>query len=154
MTPDEVITAVGGALVLLGIPLLLLRAELRLRANRAKAVKTFEHEASLRGEKILFIEDNGSLEHEARPVGMIALTDKRLVFRSIANGQSIDIPCEKIRGVREQSLLANGRLGGFALMMVKLVDGSEIALRVQGREKWMAAIRESRAYREVADDMH
>ncbi len=75
---------------------------------------------------------------KVRGLGMLTLTNKRLMFRKVL-GQPVDVPTSEIVGVREDRWF----LGGATVQMhlvVKLKSGIEVAYYVNDHQGWMARL--------------
>jgi len=68
--------------------------------------------------------------------GVIALTDRRLVFRKPI-GRDIDIPLSQIAEISENEWFAGNYRGGREYLILKLADGSEKAFQVKNHAGWM-----------------
>ena len=71
--------------------------------------------------------------------GVIALTDRRLVFRRPIGG-NIDIPLSQIAEISENKWFAGNYRGGHKFLILKLADGTEKAFQVKHHDGWMQAL--------------
>ncbi len=72
--------------------------------------------------------------------GVIALTERRLVFRRAIGGPA-DVPVSRIAGVREDRWFLGGARGGRIHVIVVLRDGGEVGFYVHDNAAWTEAIR-------------
>jgi len=71
--------------------------------------------------------------------GVIALTDRRLVFRKPIGGD-IEIPLSQVAEVSENKWFKGNYRGGRKFLILKLADGAEVAFMVRRRRRWSLEI--------------
>jgi len=71
--------------------------------------------------------------------GVIALTDKRLLFRK-AIGQGMEIPLDQIAEVSESKWFMGSYRGGGMHLVLRLRDGVEVGFMVRDHQAWMNAL--------------
>jgi len=102
--------------------------------------------AELAGEGVLLGPEKGSYRGATAPgyptvknTGMIALTRRRLVFRTLT-GKSIEVPVDAITGVREATVFKGSVVGGQQHLVVTTAAG-EIGFYVfSGIGEWVTAL--------------
>jgi hypothetical protein len=102
--------------------------------------------AEIEGETVLRAPEKGSYRGAtasgyptAKNTGLIALTARRLVFRTLT-GKTIDVPVESITGVREATVFKGSVVGGQEHLIVATASG-EIGFYVfSGIGDWLAAL--------------
>ena len=94
------------------------------------------------GERLLFGPEVGYYQGTIRGIvslstyGVIALTDRRLVFRKPV-GADIDIPLSQIDGISENKWFAGNYRNGRKFLILRLADGTEKAFQVKNHDGWM-----------------
>jgi len=123
------------------------KTALKIRAL-AKTSKIL-HDTSLRNENLLIEPYWGSFRGATEKYGkikcdgIIALTDKNLVFEKIA-GDSIEIPVRKIvSSSMEKSFLGESRPGQDYLVLC-LDDGTQVGFIVKDANEWMRHLPEKK----------
>lgn len=71
--------------------------------------------------------------------GMMALTDKRILFRR-AVGSPIDVPRDRITGVREDKWFNRSYRNGQLHLIVQLEGGTEVGFMVSDHAAWMSTL--------------
>ena len=98
------------------------------------------------GERVLFGPELGFYQGMIRGIvstktyGVIALTDRRLIFRKPI-GRDIEIPLSQITAVSENEWFAGNYRGGREFLILKLADASEKAFQVKDHAGWMRELR-------------
>ncbi|UCH35846.1 MAG: hypothetical protein JSV65_05695 [Armatimonadota bacterium] len=72
----------------------------------------------------------------AKTYGVIALTDRRLIFRKPI-GRDTEIPLSDIAEIRDDQWFAGNYRGGRKFLILKLTDGTETAFQVKNHDGWM-----------------
>ena len=72
-------------------------------------------------------------------VGVVALTERRLVFRK-AVGSEIVVERSDIVGVRTEKRFRGRRVGGREHVVVKTVSGADVGFLFQDQAAWLAAL--------------
>lgn len=102
--------------------------------------------ADLAGETVLRAPEQGSYRSATAPGypkvknnGLIALTERRLVFRTLT-GKTIEVPVAEITGVRESAGFNGSVVAGQTHLIVQTAAG-EIGFYVfSGNSDWVAAL--------------
>jgi hypothetical protein len=136
---NPVLIAVAAPVVTVTVSILLFRLWLRRLANHLEEVLRRSGEALLVGPEIAFYQGMIRRIISTETYGVIALTDRRLVFRKPI-GRDIDIPLSQIAGISENKWFAGNYRGGHKFLILKLADGSEKAFQVKRHEGWMHAL--------------
>jgi hypothetical protein len=136
----DVVLLVVGILALVAailVPVVLL---LRSRSRRVAAELSQElaTEPALRGPEKGLYRGGSSGYSKVKGNGMIALTQRRLVFRMLI-GSDLDIPLEEITGLREAKAFQGGVVGGHVHLVVQTATG-EVGFFVDDNAAWIAAI--------------
>jgi hypothetical protein len=71
-----------------------------------------------------------------RTLGVIALTHRRLVFRT-PFGIGIELALAEITSVKDSKWFQGGYRGGRRFLIVRIADGSEFAFAVRHHRRWM-----------------
>lgn len=145
MSPGQAVLLVVGILAGIGllqaaiwIPLIrrLRRLPGRLRAELASS-----------GETLLRAPERGTYRGStatgyprAAGTGVVALTDRRLVFRPMV-GRAIDVPISQIEGIREEKWFLGSMRAGRTHLVLRLRDGGEVGFLVRDPRAWIAALR-------------
>lgn len=72
-------------------------------------------------------------------IGIVALTDRRLVFRK-AVGKEVAVERRDIVGVRTEKWFMGSRVGGREHVIVKTASGAEVGFFFQDQAAWLAAL--------------
>ncbi|MCX2714404.1 hypothetical protein [Mycolicibacterium sp. J2] len=113
--------------------------------RRARAV-AHQFAAELEAETVVRSPERGSYRGATAPgypvvnnTGLIALTQRRLLFRTLT-GKAIDIPVDRITGVREAAVFKGSVVGGKTHLIVQTAAG-EVGFHVfAGIGPWIAAL--------------
>lgn len=128
-----VVAAIAGG----GI-LILLLVLVRFRGQAARLKKALERS----GETTLFGPEVGYYQGTIRGIvslstyGVIALTDRRLVFRKPL-GEDIDIALSQVAEIAENKWFAGNYHNGRQFLILKLADGTQRAFQVKNHDGWM-----------------
>ena len=102
--------------------------------------------AELEGETVLLGPEKGAYRGATAPGypvvknnGMIALTRRRLIFRTLTN-TTIEVPVDAITGVREQSVFKGAVTGGRPHLIVTTAGGDIGFYVFPGIGPWIAAL--------------
>ena len=123
--------AVGGILILLLL-------YVRFRSQGADLKRALERS----GERLLFGPEVGYYQGTIRGIvslstyGVIALTDRRLVFRKPI-GRDIDVALSQVAEIAENKWFAGNYHNGRRFLILKLADGTEKAFQVKNHDGWM-----------------
>lgn len=141
-TTAFVIVLVGGILavqLLIAVPLVIWW---RRRSRQVAAWLA----AELDGETVVLGPEKGAYRGATAPGypvvknnGMIALTRRRLVFRTLTN-TTIEVPVQAITGVREQSVFKGSVTGGRPHLIVTAAGGDIGFYVFAGIGPWIAAL--------------
>jgi hypothetical protein len=130
-------TAVVAAIAGGGI-LILLLLYVRFRSQGTRLKRALERS----GERLLFGPEVGYYQGTIRGIvslstyGVIALTDRRLVFTKPIGGD-IDIALSQVAGIAENKWFAGNYHNGRKFLILKLADGTEKAFQVKNHDGWM-----------------
>jgi hypothetical protein len=140
---------VGGVLLLnlaIWIPLLFW-----IRARTKRLVEELGGELRTNGERILCAPEPGLFRgghaegiRGAKGNCVVALTDRRLVFRKVV-GAGGEVAVDRILGVREERWFRGSAVGGQMHLVLMLDGGDEIAFFFRDNAHWQSALRQSSA---------
>ena len=136
---SHVLVAVAIAVVVVVLSLLLYRVWLRRLAADLKRILEQSGAILLVGPEIGFYQGMIRRIISTETYGVIALTDRRLVFRRPIGG-NIDIPLSQIAEISENKWFAGNYRGGYKFLILKLADGTEKAFQVKHHDGWMQAL--------------
>jgi len=128
-----VVPAVAG-----GGLLILLLVLLRFRSQGADLKRALERS----GERLLFGPEVGYYQGTIRGIvslstyGVIALTDRRLVFRKPI-GRDIDVALSQVAEIAENKWFAGNYHNGRKFLILRLADGTDKAFQVKNHDGWM-----------------
>jgi hypothetical protein len=136
----DVVLLVVGILALVAVILVPVVLLLRSRSRRvaAELAQELATEPALRGPGKGLYRGGSSGYPKVKGNGMIALTQRRLVFRMLI-GSDLDIPLEEITGLREAKAFQGGVVGGHVHLVVQTATG-EVGFFVDDNAAWIAAI--------------
>jgi hypothetical protein len=123
------------ALIVIPVVLLLRRRSRRVAADLAAELAT---EPALRGPEKGLYRGGTTGYSKLKGNGMIALTQRRLLFRMLV-GSDLDIPVEEITGLREAKVFEGAVVGGHVHLIVQTGTG-EVGFFVTDNAAWIAAI--------------
>ncbi len=137
-----VVLIVVGVLIVLALVWIPVVVWLRRRGRVAAG----QLAADIEGETVVLAPEKGSYRGATAPgypvvknTGMIALTSRRLVFRTLT-GNVIEVPADAITGVREATVFKGSVVGGQKHLIVQTAVG-EIGFYVfSGTASWVAAL--------------
>jgi len=75
----------------------------------------------------------------AKTMGIIALTDRRLIFNGPL-GMNADIPFDQIADTSRNKWWKGNYRNGREFMILRLRDGNEVAFQVKNVDRWMQEI--------------
>jgi hypothetical protein len=75
----------------------------------------------------------------AKTMGIIALTDRRLIFNGPL-GMNADIPFDQIADTSRNKWWQGNYRNGREFMILRLRDGKEVAFQVKNLDRWMQEI--------------
>ena len=75
----------------------------------------------------------------AKTMGIIALTDRRLIFNGPL-GMNADIPFDQIAATSRNTWWHGNYRNGREFMILRLRDGKEVAFQVKNLDRWMQEI--------------
>jgi hypothetical protein len=144
MTTQQVVLLIAAILIveaLIWIPVLFW-----LRRRSTQLAESMRQEALLSGERFV-IEPESALYRGGtggfsfvKGNGVIALTDKRVLFRKAVGGP-IEAPLSEIADVSENKWFLRSYMNGRTHVILHLRDGRQIGFFVGDHEKWMDALR-------------
>ena len=143
MSPLGVAVTVLGILVLVTAVNLVVWLPIVKKLQRMPAELVRDLEAS--GETIVRAPERGAYRGATaiygvvKGVGVVALTDKRLVFRK-AVGNEVAVPRAEIVGVRTAKWFMRSRAGGQEHVIVTTASGAEVGFFFVDRAAWVAAL--------------
>ena len=129
--------AVVAAIAVVGI-LALLLLHVRFRWQGAHLKRAVERS----GERLLFGPEVGYYQGTIRGIvsvstyGVIALTDRRLVFTKPIGGD-IDISLSQVAEIAENKWFAGNYHNGRKFLILRLADGTQKAFQVKNHDGWM-----------------
>lgn len=139
-----VLLAVGLVQAAVWIPL--------LRSWRRRAddfVTGLRAEAAASGERFVLGPEKASYRGGSGPYsavkgnGTIVLTNRRLVFRKLSGGL-VEVPMEKVTGIRRSASFRGSRVGGARHLVVATTDPAEVGFFVNDLNAWERALGSAR----------
>ncbi len=117
-----------------------------LRRRSRALIVTVQEELSGAGENVLRGPEAASYRGasgghpKVKGNGVIALSDKRLVFRFLVGGRPIDVATAEITGIRYDKWFVGAYRGGQLHLIVELADGKELGFFVDDEDAWKTAL--------------
>ncbi|HEX8796537.1 MAG TPA: hypothetical protein VF765_36555 [Polyangiaceae bacterium] len=144
MGPGAIVLLVAGILLFVGliqaavwIPIV---RKLRRLPERVRA------ELAASGEAVVRAPERGTYRGSSHPefpraagTGVMALTERRLVFRGIA-GRPIDVPTARIRGVRQDTWFRSSARAGWVHVIVAVDGHGEVGFHARDPDAWAQAL--------------
>ena len=137
---------IGVGLIQAAVWILLIRSW-RKRSNRFLA--DFRASAAASGERFIAGPEGAVYRGGTGPYsavkgnGTIILTDRRLVFRKLSGGV-VEVPANRIGGVRQSKTFLRSRVGGATHLVVTTTDAAEVGFFVEDTAAWARALDSSR----------
>ena len=142
-------SAVKIVLLVLGIlslqALILIPVILWLRRRSARLTTELREELAAAGERVTRGPEaavyRGATDRypQVKGNGIIALTDRRLIFRPLM-GRHLELSLDQLTGVREEKWFLRSYNGRMHLIL-RMKDGAEVGFMVADHPAWMAALR-------------
>lgn len=144
MSPLSVALLVVG--ILAGTAAALFLVWIPVSARMRKLVATLGPELAAEGEPAVRGPETGGFQGASgqygrvKGAGVIAMTDKRLVFRGVF-GKRIDLDLTELTAVREDKWFLRSYKGGRPYLIIKTKAGVELGFFVKDHAGWMVALR-------------
>ncbi len=105
-------------------------------------------ESATTGETIVIGPERGYYNYmkgiaSVKTSGVIALTNKRLIFRGPANMMNTDIPFDQIADLSQNLWFQGNYRNGNEFIILKLKNDHEVAFQVNDTRRWAEAIQSS-----------
>lgn len=140
MSTSEIVALVAAILVVTAlVEVAFIRWLRRLLArNKARMAADLSMAPAIRGPERAAYRGSIGGYSKVSATGLIALTQRTLVFRKVTGG-NVDVPLAEISGVRLAKQFNRRRLGGPLLLVVQTLSG-EVVYQVSDPDGWRQAI--------------
>lgn len=144
MGPGSIVLLIAGILLVVGLVQAAVWIPIGMKLRRLP--ERVRAELSASSETVVRAPERGTYRGSSHPdfprasgTGVIALTERRLVFRG-AFGRPIDVPTARIRGVRQDTWFLTSARAGWVHVIVAVDGHGEVGFHARDPDAWAQAL--------------